>query len=65
MVRTARGEEWIKVLIDEGLIEARPGEDDEVAMNLLTKLSTISRKRWPAADLPETARTPALLPIID
>lgn len=64
VVRTARGEEWIKALIDAGLIEARPGEDDEVAMNLLTKLSQVSRKRWPDQILPETARQPAVLPIV-
>ena len=64
LVRTKRGEEWIAGLLDAGLIEARPGEEDEVAMNLLTKLSTISRKRWPGDQLPDTARTPGLLPIV-
>jgi coenzyme F420 hydrogenase subunit beta len=47
LIRTARGEGWIKGVIDAGLIEARPGQDDQVAMNLLTKLATVSRKRWP------------------
>jgi coenzyme F420 hydrogenase subunit beta len=64
LVRTQRGEEWIQGLIDAGLIEARPGETDEVAMNLLTKLSTVSRKRWPGDALPDTAARPGLLPIV-
>jgi coenzyme F420 hydrogenase subunit beta len=64
LIRTARGEEWMKGVIDAGLIEARPGEDDPVAMNLLTKLSTISRKRWPGDALPERAGLPGLLPIV-
>jgi coenzyme F420 hydrogenase subunit beta len=63
IVRTERGEEWMKGVIDAGLIEAKPGEEDPVAMNLLTKLSTVSRKRWPGQALPEDARTPALLPL--
>jgi coenzyme F420 hydrogenase subunit beta len=63
LVRTARGEEWIQGLLDAGLIVARPGEDDEVAMNLLTKLSTVSRRRWPGDVLPERAARPGLLPL--
>jgi coenzyme F420 hydrogenase subunit beta len=62
IVRTARGEEWMKGVIDAGLVEARPAEDDEVAMKLLDKLSTKSRERWPADVLPQGHRAPALLP---
>ncbi len=62
IVRTARGEEWLQGALDAGLIEARPGETDEVAMNLLTKLSTWSRKRWPGDTLPESHRAPGVLP---
>jgi coenzyme F420 hydrogenase subunit beta len=64
LVRTARGEEWMQGVIDAGLIEARPGETDAVAMNLLTKLSVVSRKRWPGDLLPEGHRAPAMLPIV-
>jgi len=64
LVRTERGEEWLKGVIDAGLIEAKPGEDDPVAMNLLTRLSTVSRKRWPADRLPEGHQAPGLLPIV-
>jgi len=63
LVRTGRGEEWMKAVIDEGLIEARPGQDDPVAMKLLTTLSTKSRKRWPSDLVPATAAGPGLLPV--
>ena len=64
IVRTERGEEWMKGVIDAGLVEARPGESDPVAMNLLTKLSTVSRKRWPGEAVPEDARAPGMLPLV-
>ncbi len=63
IVRTERGEEWMQGVIDAGLIEARPGEDDPVAMNLLTKLSGWSRNRWPVDRVPEAHQGPGLLPI--
>lgn len=65
IVRTERGEEWMQGLVDEGLIEARPAEDDEVAMNLLRKLSATSRKRWPTDVLPDDeTQAPGLLPVV-
>jgi coenzyme F420 hydrogenase subunit beta len=64
IVRTERGETWMKGLIDAGLIEARPGEQDPVAMKLLRTLSATSRKRWPSDLLPAGARRPALLPTV-
>jgi coenzyme F420 hydrogenase subunit beta len=64
IVRTARGEEWMRGVIDAGLVEARPAENDEVAMSLLGKLSAVSRRRWPADALPESARRPAVLPLV-
>jgi coenzyme F420 hydrogenase subunit beta len=62
IVRTARGEEWVRGAIDAGLLEARPGESDPRAMDLLLKLSRVSRARWPVDDLPEAHRAPGLLP---
>jgi coenzyme F420 hydrogenase subunit beta len=64
LVRTQRGEEWMSGVIDAGLIEARPAEDDAVAMKLLRNLSAKSRKRWPGDDLVEDQRAPGLLPIV-
>jgi coenzyme F420 hydrogenase subunit beta len=63
IVRTERGEEWMRGVIDAGLVEAKPGEDDPVAMNLLTRLSGVSRKRWPVDRLPGDHQGPGLLPI--
>jgi coenzyme F420 hydrogenase subunit beta len=62
IVRTQRGEEWLRGVLDAGLVEARPAEDDEVAMRLLARLSEVSRKRWPGELLPEADRSPGLLP---
>ncbi len=62
LVRTERGEEWMKGVIDAGLVEARPGESDPVAMNLLTKLSRVSRRRWPSDAVPAGAAAPGRMP---
>ncbi|MEX2562469.1 MAG: Coenzyme F420 hydrogenase/dehydrogenase, beta subunit C-terminal domain [Nitriliruptoraceae bacterium] len=50
IVRTEVGERWIDDAIADGEIEARPAESDEAAMRLLTRLSTMSRRRWPSAE---------------
>lgn len=63
IVRTQRGEEWMQGVMEAGLIEAKPAEDDPVAMKLLKALSKKSRERWPADMLPEQFRQPALLPM--
>lgn len=59
IVRTQRGEEWLQGVVDAGLVDARPAEDDPVAMRLLERLSVTSRKRWPAPLLPVVAVGPA------
>jgi coenzyme F420 hydrogenase subunit beta len=64
LVRTRRGQEWISAMLEEGLVEARPGEDDPVAMRLLDRLSAKSRQRWPADVLPTDQRAPRLLPVV-
>lgn len=63
IVRTARGEEWLQGVIDAGLVETAPVDD--VAANLLDKLSTWSRKRWPADAVPSDHAAPGLLPLAD
>ncbi|HEX2028805.1 MAG TPA: Coenzyme F420 hydrogenase/dehydrogenase, beta subunit C-terminal domain [Nitriliruptorales bacterium] len=62
IVRTARGEEWLAGVIDAGLIQTRPADQDPVAMNVLDKLSATSRKRWPGDLLPEAFRAPGVRP---
>jgi coenzyme F420 hydrogenase subunit beta len=47
IVRTELGEEVINRMIAQGVIEARPAQEDEVAMKLLRTLSIVSRRRWP------------------
>lgn len=47
IVRTEIGEEVINRMIKDGVIEARPAQEDEVAMKLLRTLSIVSRRRWP------------------
>ena len=47
IVRTELGEEVIERMIADGVIVARPAQEDEVAMKLLRTLSIVSRRRWP------------------
>jgi coenzyme F420 hydrogenase subunit beta len=47
IVRTELGEEVINRMIKDGVIVARPAQEDEVAMKLLRTLSIVSRRRWP------------------
>ena len=47
IVRTELGEEVINRMIADGVITARPAQEDEVAMKLLRTLSIVSRRRWP------------------
>ena len=55
IVRTELGREVITRMIDAGVIEARPGDDDPGAIALMHKLAEKSRKRWPdfAVDFPK------------
>jgi coenzyme F420 hydrogenase subunit beta len=55
IVRTELGREVISRMIDAGVIEARPGDDDPGAIALMHKLAEKSRKRWPdtAIDFPK------------
>jgi coenzyme F420 hydrogenase subunit beta len=47
IVRTELGEEVINRMIADGVIVARPAQEDEKAMKLLRLLSIVSRRRWP------------------
>jgi coenzyme F420 hydrogenase subunit beta len=54
IVRTDLGREIIVRMLEDGVIEGRPGDDDPGAIELLRKLSHRQRKRWPetAVDAP-------------
>ena len=58
-MRTELGEEVITRMIADGTIEARPAQEDEVAMKLLRTLSIVSRRRWPKDADPAPSRRPA------
>jgi coenzyme F420 hydrogenase subunit beta len=47
IIRTDLGREIIIKMLEDGTIEGRPGDDDPGAIELLRKLSTVSRRRWP------------------
>ena len=47
IVRTDLGRKIIIEMLEAGLIEGRPGDDDPGAIELMRKLSIVSRRRWP------------------
>ncbi len=47
IIRTELGREIISRMIDDGSIEARPGDEDPGAIALMHKLAAKSRERWP------------------
>ncbi len=58
IVRTELGREVITRMIDAGVIDARPGDEDPAAIELMHKLAEKSPKRWPefAVDFPKVKR---------
>ncbi|MGH9127966.1 MAG: Coenzyme F420 hydrogenase/dehydrogenase, beta subunit C-terminal domain [Acidimicrobiales bacterium] len=56
LVRTEKGRELMEAMVLDGALETRPGDDDPGAIELLHRLSRVSRRRWPqAADPPPGA----------
>jgi coenzyme F420 hydrogenase subunit beta len=47
IVRTDLGREIIVKMLEEGVIYGKPGDSDPGAIDLLRRLSTVSRRRWP------------------
>ncbi len=47
IVRTDLGREIVARMVEEGVIEARPGDSDPGAIALMRKLAEKSRSRWP------------------
>jgi len=63
IVRTERGADiWQRALADR-VIETRPASEDPKAVELLFRLATNSRKRWPADAVPTAPAGPGILPI--
>jgi coenzyme F420 hydrogenase subunit beta len=63
VVRTQRGEDWMRAAAAAGVIAVRPGEEDPAALALMAKLAVRSRERWPA-DLAGAQGAPRLLPVV-
>jgi hypothetical protein len=49
-------------MLDDGVIQVRPGDDDPDAIALMHKLSRKSRKRWPEFAVAEPGAVPPLPP---
>ena len=47
IVRTERGAEWMRELLEAGWITVRPGDEDPGAISLMNKLAARQRLRWP------------------
>jgi coenzyme F420 hydrogenase subunit beta len=58
VVRTQKGREVMDALVEAGAIEVRPAKDDPAALELMRKLSRVSRRRWPAEAAPGPRRIP-------
>jgi len=56
VVRTDRGRELMDAMQASGAIEVKPGADDPAAIELMRKLSRVSRRRWPESAVPAPRR---------
>ncbi|MGD0084082.1 MAG: Coenzyme F420 hydrogenase/dehydrogenase, beta subunit C-terminal domain [Acidimicrobiales bacterium] len=56
VVRTDQGRELMDAMLAAGTIEVRPGSDDPEAIELMRKLSRVSRRRWPETAVPGPRR---------
>jgi coenzyme F420 hydrogenase subunit beta len=63
VVRTQRGEDWLREAEAAGVIAVRPGEEDPAALALMAKLAVRSRERWPAW-LDGDQAAPRMLPVV-
>ena len=63
VVRTQRGEDWMREAEAAGVIAVRPGEEDPAALALMAKLAARSRGRWPV-ELTGDRAAPRMLPVV-
>jgi coenzyme F420 hydrogenase subunit beta len=54
LVRTEKGAALLDAVVQSGAVELRPIDDDPGAVELLRKLSRVSRRRWPGNSGPDT-----------
>jgi coenzyme F420 hydrogenase subunit beta len=59
IVRTETGRDLLNGMIDAGVVETRPGDDDPGAIALLHRLARVSRRRWPETAVPMPRMLPA------
>jgi coenzyme F420 hydrogenase subunit beta len=62
VIRTEHGADIWRRALDAGVIEARPGDEDPAAVELMNKLATRQRKRWPSEALPAAQQSPGSVP---
>jgi coenzyme F420 hydrogenase subunit beta len=62
IIRTERGEDIWNRAVADGVVEWRPGAEDPNAIELMGKLASRQRARWPEADLPAAWTAPGALP---
>lgn len=60
VIRTDVGRELMDGMLAAGLVDVRPGDDDPGAIELMHKLASKQRKRWPEF---ATTQAPAALPL--
>jgi hypothetical protein len=67
VVRTGRGEAWLREAQAAGVVSVRQGAEDPAALALMTRLAVRSRVRWPAGGaydapgrLPEVEGSPGV-----
>ncbi len=58
VVRTEKGREVMAALVEAGVVECRPASDDPAAVELMRKLSRVSRRRWPTSAVDGPRRIP-------
>src|SRR4029450_5443314 len=63
VVRTQRGEDWMREAEADGVITVRPGEEDPAALAPMPKLAARPRGRWPV-ELTGDQGAPRVLPVV-
>ncbi len=65
VIRTPTGRDLWDRAVADGVVEWRPGSEDEDAIELMKKLAVKSRERWPSDALSGGSRMPGLFPVAE